>query len=83
MKNSEFLGNGLIVSGQCQLFRWQCFDDIGGYLANRAGGIDWTGVTTARMKGCKARLVSRKVVFSPSAAGQSGAQHILGRIFLW
>jgi glycosyltransferase involved in cell wall biosynthesis len=39
------------VAGPCQLFRADCFDDIGGYVANRAGGVDWIAVMTARMKG--------------------------------
>lgn len=43
------------VHGACQLFRYQCYLDIGGYVANRAGGIDWIAVTTARMKGWKTR----------------------------
>lgn len=41
------------VSGQCQLFRKECWDDIGGYIPHRAGGIDWMAVVTARMKGWK------------------------------
>lgn len=43
------------VAGGCQLFRRSCFDDIGGYVPNRAGGIDWIAVTTARMKGWQTR----------------------------
>lgn len=43
------------VHGACQLFRYKCFLDIGGYRAHRAGGIDWIAVTTARMKGWKTR----------------------------
>jgi len=43
------------VHGACQLFRYQCFQDIGGYCANRAGGIDWIAVTSARMKGWQTR----------------------------
>jgi biofilm PGA synthesis N-glycosyltransferase PgaC len=43
------------VHGACQLFRYQCFVDIGGYRANPAGGVDWIAVTTARMKGWKTR----------------------------
>jgi glycosyltransferase involved in cell wall biosynthesis len=39
------------VHGACQVFRKQCFLEIGGYCPNRAGGIDWIAVTTARMKG--------------------------------
>jgi len=41
------------VAGGCQLFRRQCFEEIGGYIGNPAGGIDWIAVTTARMKGWK------------------------------
>lgn len=43
------------VHGACQLFRRECFSDIGGYVANPAGGIDWIAVTTARMKGWQTR----------------------------
>lgn len=39
------------VNGQCQMFRRKCFEDIGGYVPNKGGGIDWIAVTTARMKG--------------------------------
>ena len=39
------------VAGPCQLFRYECFRDIGGYVANPAGGVDWIAVMTARMKG--------------------------------
>jgi biofilm PGA synthesis N-glycosyltransferase PgaC len=43
------------VHGACQVFRKQCFLDIGGYCPNRLGGIDWIAVTTARMEGWKTR----------------------------
>ena len=39
------------VAGPFQLFRAECFQDIGGYVANHAGGVDWIAVMTARMKG--------------------------------
>lgn len=51
------------VSGQCQLFRRQCWDDIGGYIPHRAGGIDWMAVTTARMKGWKTESFREKWFF--------------------
>jgi poly-beta-1,6-N-acetyl-D-glucosamine synthase len=43
------------VSGACQVFRRQCFDDIGGYLPIAGGGIDWVAVTTARLRGWQTR----------------------------
>jgi biofilm PGA synthesis N-glycosyltransferase PgaC len=43
------------VAGPCQLFRRQCFDAIGGYVPNPAGGVDWIAVMTARMMGWKVR----------------------------
>jgi glycosyltransferase involved in cell wall biosynthesis len=51
------------VSGQCQIFRRECFEEIGGYLPNKAGGIDWMAVTTARMKGWKTRSYREKCFF--------------------
>ena len=39
------------VAGPLQLFRRECFEQIGGYVPNSLGGIDWIAVTTARMKG--------------------------------
>jgi glycosyltransferase involved in cell wall biosynthesis len=41
------------VAGPFQLFRTQCFEQIGGYRPHKAGGVDWIAVTTARMKGWK------------------------------
>lgn len=39
------------VAGPVQLFRRECWSDIGGYIANPAGGVDWIAAMTARMKG--------------------------------
>jgi len=39
------------VSGACQLFRRDCFEQIGGYVPVKAGGIDQLAVLAARMKG--------------------------------
>ena len=51
------------VAGQCQLFRRRCFEEIGGYIPHRAGGIDWMAVTTARMKGWKTKSFREKSFF--------------------
>lgn len=51
------------VSGQCQLFRRQCWEEIGGYIPHRAGGIDWMAVTTARMMGWKTQSFRERSFF--------------------
>jgi glycosyltransferase involved in cell wall biosynthesis len=43
------------VSGACQMFRRQCFEEVEGYTPIKGGGIDWVAVTTARMKGWQTR----------------------------
>jgi glycosyltransferase involved in cell wall biosynthesis len=60
------------VAGGCQLFRRQCFEEIGGYIPNPAGGIDWIAVTTARMKGWKTRSFAEKRFHHYRALGTAG-----------
>lgn len=61
-ENDSFEGH-THVSGQCQLFRRECFRDIGGYVPHKAGGIDWIAVATARMRGWKTRSFREKWFF--------------------
>ena len=49
------------VSGACQLFRRECFEDIGGYVPMKLGGIDHVAVITARMRGWTTRTFTEKV----------------------
>jgi len=51
------------VSGACQMFRRKCFEEVGGYLPIKGGGIDWVAVTTARMKGWQTQTFVEKVCF--------------------
>ncbi len=48
------------VSGQIQMFRRKCFEDIGGYVPIKTGGIDLVAVITARMKGWQTRSFLEK-----------------------
>ena len=57
------------VAGGCQLFRRRCFEEIGGYIPNRAGGIDWIAVTTARMMGWTTRSFREKSFFHYRSLG--------------
>jgi glycosyltransferase involved in cell wall biosynthesis len=60
------------VAGGCQLFRRQCFEDVGGYIPNPAGGVDWIAVTTARMKGWKTRSFPEKRFHHYRTLGTAG-----------
>jgi len=68
------------VSGACQLFRRQCFEEIGGYIPIKGGGIDWTAVTTARMKGWKTRTFTERVCYHHRTIG-TGNSNSLGAWF--
>jgi biofilm PGA synthesis N-glycosyltransferase PgaC len=57
------------VAGGCQLFRRPCYEQIGGYVPNRAGGIDWIAVTTARMMGWETRSFREKYFFHYRSLG--------------
>jgi glycosyltransferase involved in cell wall biosynthesis len=48
------------VAGPIQLFRRECFAEIGGYVANPAGGVDWIAVMTARLKGWHVRSFAER-----------------------
>jgi glycosyltransferase involved in cell wall biosynthesis len=60
------------VAGGCQLFRRECFEQIGGFTPNRAGGVDWIAVTTARMKGWKTRSFLEKRFHHYRTLGTAG-----------
>ncbi len=51
------------VAGGAQMFRRRCFEDVGGYVPNKAGGVDWIAVTSARMKGWKTRSYRERAFF--------------------
>ena len=57
------------VAGPCQVFRAACFKDIGGYLPNSAGGLDWIAVMTARMRGWDVRSFQERRFFHHRTMG--------------
>lgn len=67
------------VNGQCQLFRRQCYVEIGGYLPIKGGGIDWVAVTTARMKGWKTYSFQEKTFTHYRKMGTAGSNVLLSR----
>jgi glycosyltransferase involved in cell wall biosynthesis len=68
------------VAGGCQLFRRRCFEEIGGYVPNRVGGIDWVAVTTARMRGWKTRSYPEKRFHHYRPLG-TAERNIVGSLF--
>ena len=67
------------VSGACQLFRRACFNDIGGYVPVKGGGVDHIAVITARMKGWTTRTFTERVCIHHRKMGS--AQH--GKVATW
>lgn len=60
------------VSGACQLFRRQCYEDFGGYVPLKGGGIDSLAVVAARMKGWRTRTFTEKVIRHHRPMGTGG-----------
>ena len=48
------------VTGCCQLFRRECFEEIGGYMPVKGGAVDCIAVIAARTKGWKTRTFTEK-----------------------
>jgi len=59
------------VSGQIQLFRRKCFEDVGGYVPIKTGGVDLVAVITARMKGWQTRTFLEKSYFHHRKMGSA------------
>jgi len=67
------------VSGACQLFRRECFEQVGGYVPVKGGAIDWIAVTTARMRGWKTRTFPEKVCFHHRKLGTGNNRSLMVR----
>lgn len=65
------------VDGQCQLFRRKCFEEIGGYVPIKNGGIDVIPVYLARMKGWKSRTFTERAYIHHRKSG-TGVGSLLG-----
>jgi UDPglucose 6-dehydrogenase len=48
------------VTGCAMVFRRQCYEEIGGYIPSKGGGVDWIANIAARQKGWKTRTFTDK-----------------------
>jgi glycosyltransferase involved in cell wall biosynthesis len=62
------------VAGACQLFRRECYIDIGGYKPVKGGGIDALAVLTARMKGWETRTFTDKYLIHRRPQGTASSR---------
>jgi glycosyltransferase involved in cell wall biosynthesis len=67
------------VSGACQVFRRECFEEIGGYTPMKGGGIDHVAVITARMRGWKTRTFTEKICVHHRRIGSAERGVLSGR----
>jgi poly-beta-1,6-N-acetyl-D-glucosamine synthase len=65
------------VSGACQIFRSECFSQIGGYVPIKEGGIDWVAVTTARMMGWKTRTFVERTCIHHRRMGSANSRALM------
>jgi biofilm PGA synthesis N-glycosyltransferase PgaC len=70
------------VAGPCQLFRYECFREIGGYMPNPAGGVEWIAVMTARLKGWSVRAFPEKRFHHHRAMG-TAQRNTVGAMFAY
>ena len=67
------------VSGACQVFRRECFEQIGGYVPVKGGGIDHIAVISARMKGWKTRAFPEKACIHHRDMGTAQRGSVMAR----
>ncbi len=69
---SDSYEGGEHVAGGCQLFRRECFKEIGGYSSVKPGSVDKIAVVTARMKGWKTQSFRETFFFHHRKLGTGG-----------
>jgi glycosyltransferase involved in cell wall biosynthesis len=65
------------VTGQCQLFRRECFEQIGGYVPNREGGVDLFATLAARMHGWRTMSFTGKHFVHHRPSGTASVSRLL------
>ena len=68
------------VAGAVQLFRRECFEQVGGYKPLPNGGIDSVAEITARMKGWRVRTFPQLQVYEHRRTGSAIAPPLVARL---
>jgi biofilm PGA synthesis N-glycosyltransferase PgaC len=68
-EHDEQFKNATHVSGACQLFRRECFEEIGGYPPVSSGGVDLIALLSAQAKGWRTRRFDERVCHHHRAVG--------------
>lgn len=68
------------VAGAVQLFRRECYEDVGGFLPLRQGGEDSVAEVTARMKGWEVRTLPALRVLEHRQTGSATARPLASRV---
>jgi biofilm PGA synthesis N-glycosyltransferase PgaC len=68
------------VSGACQMFRRECFEEIGGYQPLRSGGIDLVALLAAQAKGWQTKRYDEKFCLHHRNVGSGDHAGIYARL---
>jgi len=68
------------VSGACQMFRRECFEEVGGYQPLRSGGIDLVALLAAQAKGWQTKRYDEKFCLHHRNVGSGDHAGIYSRL---
>jgi len=68
------------VSGACQMFRRECFEEIGGYQPSSCGGIDFVALLAAQAKGWETRRFDDRTCFHHRHVGSGDHAGVYSRL---
>ncbi len=75
-KQRRFYINPQSVAGAVQMFRRECFEEIGGYIPLKYGGIDTVAEIQARMYGWDVRTFTNIKVFHHRKTGENAGSRL-------
>jgi glycosyltransferase involved in cell wall biosynthesis len=68
------------VSGACQMFRRECFQEIGGYQPAKCGGIDLIALLAAQAQGWETKRFEERTCFHHRSVGSGDHAGVYSRL---